>query len=404
MACKNAQPGELASEVDLIHGVCQSLDCFQKTDKDILRRGWRVLCACSRACDYNSMEILFDEQSTIKSDIAAVLTAMERHSDRIDIQLLGFRAIRQLINQCENSWETLEGAQPIHVFLLAMRKHANDVVVQGLSITFLAMLVRESHGQSRELIINLGGIDDVITAMRTFHDDGKLVHTAFFALHAFGFQPRMREIISSLHGRELFIEILQKHMSDSDVADLCLAALGKLNEDASRVNTILPVVLQVLTRWPHSPSTQGHGLALITRGIGRMPFHSVEAAMQHRLLVDAVMEHIVMVMKNHRSDSTLQFFGCAVMREILERIPISTIRRRLLDSGGMECVLQALQNHRDTYGILPMGLLVMLDIYENRSRSELPASIAFGSSQRAIASIFGVTIRGVPGDHAGNDN
>jgi hypothetical protein len=398
LACKNASPGELEQEDDLINGVCQSLGCFQTTDQEILRRGWRILCACSRACTTESIALLFDQTPTTKSDLSAVLTAMERHPETIKIQLLGFRAIRHLVSECDDRWEILADVQAVPVLLQAMRNHPFDLVVQGLGITFLAMLARDSLGQPQEQVINMGGIHVIVRAIQNFPGESRLLHTAFFALHQLGFSRRVTEIIGALDGRELFVKVLEDHMGDTGVVDVCLAALGKLGDDTEGVVSVLPVVLEAMKKWPQSSTTQGHGLAIMTRGVGHLPLHSVEAAIQHRLMVNDVIRHVALVMKNHPSKATLQFFACAVMREILERIPTPTIRKKLLDEGVIECVVRALQNHRDTYGLQPMGLLVLLNVFEHRTPEEIPATTAFGGSQRAIAAISGMMLEFI-GDH-----
>ena len=392
MACKKASPGELAQEVDLINGVCQSLDCFQTTDPDVLRRGWRVLCACSLASSRESTAILFEENTNTKSDLLAVLTAMERHPQTIKIQLLGFRAIRKLMSECDDRWETLVDVQAVPVLLQSMRNHSSELIMQGLGITFLAMLARDALDQPREQVITMGGIHLIISAMENFSDDSRLLHTAFFALHQLGFSRTVTDIIGTLDGRELFIKVLENHVGDTGVVDLCLSALGKVCNDTDSVVSSLPVVLRAMKMWPQSSSTQGHGLALMTRGVGHLPLHSVEAAILHRLMVNDVIRHVTLVMKNHPSKATLQFFSCAVIREILERIPTPTIRKKLLDEGTVEFVVRALQTHRETYGIQPMGLLVLLNIYDHRTPEEMAVTSAFGGSQRAIATISGITI------------
>jgi len=393
MACKNASPGELAHENDLINGVCQSLDFFQTSDADVLRRGWRVLCACSGSCDdKESILRLFQEDVSIKSNLSAVLTAMERHGQVVKIQLLGFRAIRQLLSECDDSWDILVDVKAIPILLQAMKNHSSELIVQGLGMTFLAMLARDSSGQPREQVIEMGAVHVILDAMKNFLSDCRLLHTAFFALHQLGFSSAVREIIRTLDGRPLFVKVLEKHMSDVGVVDLSLAALGKLGDDAEGVVSALPVVLRAMRHWPESSSTQGHGLAYMTRGIGHLPLHSVEAAIQHRVMVNDVIRHVTLVMRNHPTKTSIQFFSCAVIREILERIPTPTIRKRVLEEGTMESVVEALKNHRQTYGLQPMGLLVLLNIYEHRTPEEVAASVAFGGSHRAIAAIAGMTM------------
>jgi hypothetical protein len=281
----------------------------------------------------------------------------------------------------------LVDVKAVPVFLQAMRIHSGELVVQGLGITFLAMLARDSLGQPREDLVDMGGIHVIISAMANFPDDSRLLHTAFFALHQLGFSEQIRTIIATLDGRDLFVKVLESHMGDIGLVDLSLAALGQLSDDTDSVVSLLPVVLQTMKKWPSSSSTQGHGLALMARGIGHFPWHSVEAAIEHRLMVNEVIRHIPLIMKNHPTKVTLQFFGCVVLREILERIPTPTIRQKVLDEGGVENVVSALQNHRDTYGIQPMGVLVLLNIYEHQTAAEVAATRAFGGSQRVIAVI-----------------
>lgn len=391
LAAKSAKPGELAEEGDLIKGIIQSLDCFQNTDLDILRRGWRVLCVCSKDCDPATVTALFQEGSTLESDLAAVLTGMERHPERIKIQLLGFRALRTiLVTENNERWDALFDARAIPVFIQAMRTHSNDVVIQGLGITFLAMLVREINSRPREQVVNLGGIQLIIEAMRNFDDDPRLLHTACYALLQFGFNRRIREMILALDGVDLFSEVMENHINDSDVVDLCLSALGKLGD--RRIfdwGTISEVILKVMGRWPRISSIQGHCLVLLIRGAGRLPMRYTKDAI--RLTVQ--------VMKNYPSTPTLQFFSCAVLRELLEGAPATShVRKWVLEEGGMECVVWALVHHRDHFGLHPMGLLALMNVLEHRTPGEAAATTAFGGDERAVAAITGVQLELVQDD------
>jgi hypothetical protein len=385
LAAKSAGPGELALEEDLIQGIIQSLDCFQNTDMDILRRGWRVLCVCSTECDQQTISSLFHEDSTLESNLAMVLTAMERHSQRIKIQLLGFRALRTILAiHSDERWDALFDARAIPVFIQAIRNHSNDVVIQGLGITFLAMLVQEINTRPREQVVNLGGIQLIIGAMRNFNDDPRLLQTACFALLQFGFNRRIREIILSLNGVDLFSEAMENHIDNSDLVDLCLSALSKLGDrTVSDWSTISLLVLKVMGRWPGIASIQGHSLVLLIRSSGRLPMRS--------MMRDAV-HQTVRVMKNYPNTPTLQFFACAVLRELLEGAAAVHARKCVLEEGGMEYVVKALMHHRDHFGLQPMGLLALMNVLERRTPEEAAATTAFGGDERTVAAITGVQL------------
>lgn len=383
LAVKSATPGELADEEDLLKGLMQSLDCFQSTYMDILRRGWRVLCVCSKDCDQASISSLFQKESNLESDLATVLTAMERHSERIKIQLLGFRALRALVMDSGERWDALVDARAIPVFINAMRIHSNDVVIQGLGTTFLAMMVREITSRPREQVVNLGGVHLVMAAMRNFDEDPRLLHTACYALHQFGFTRRIREIVAANEGVTIFLDTIEHHLYDSDLVDLCLSALGKVcDDDNLDWAAISPLVLRTMDRWPLEPSIQGHSLVLLIRAMGQIPGY----------LVDQAIRYTVRVMKNFPSSANLQFFACAVLREILERMPSEQVRNWVLEEGGMECIVMSLVNHRESYGLQPMGLLALMNVWERRTPAEAAATVAFGGNERAIATITGVQL------------
>ncbi len=383
VAAKSAKPGELADEEDFLNGLLQSLDCFQSTDMDILRRGWRVLSVCSKNCDASRMHLLFEEAQSLKTDLLAILTAMEGNCHQIKIQLLGFRALKTLVNANGEQWHLLVDEGAIPVFTHAMRIHSNDVVIQGLGITFLAMVVQEVNSIPREQVVNMGGIQLVIQAMRNFQDDPRLLHTACYALHQFGFTRRIREMVVALDGGKLFLEAIDNHIDDSALVDLCLSALGKLS-DAWPLNweTVSPLILKTMERWPKSSSIQGHCLVLLIRATGQTSDSSIDAAIRQS----------VRVMKNFPSTPSLQFFACAVLREILERMPTASVRNRVLEEGAMEYVVKALMNHRDAYGLQPMGLLAIMNVWERQTLLERAATTAFGGNELAIAAITGVQI------------
>lgn len=379
VAAKAAKPGELVEEEDFFNGIIQSLDSFQSTDLDILRRGWRVLCACNVDHDMETAQLLFGEPPTLRSDLWVVLKAMKGHPHKIQVQLLGFRAIRTLMDASEEEWDVLIDKGAVAVFIQSMRMHSNDVVIQGLGISFLSMLVQESHSMSRDQVVTT--VQVIIQAMRNFRDDPRLVHTACFALHRLGFSQQVRDVISSLNGGELFLEAIKNHMDDSGVVDVCLSSLGKLS-DSWQWNwiTAAPLLLNALRRWSGSAVIQGHGLVLLIRAIEHMPATSIDDAITHA----------VQVMKNFSSIPTLQFVACAQLREILERSPSAQVRQRVLDEGAMECIVKALMNHPNTFGLQPMALLSIMNIWDRQTPLEMAATTAFGGNEIAIAMITGV--------------
>jgi hypothetical protein len=373
-AAQNAKIGELAEEKDLIQALLQMLDYFQSSDMEILRRGWRVLCACSQP------PLGLPARDTFESDIATVIAAMKTHSSSIKIQLLGCRALRTLVMKNGEDWEVLCRAEAIPVFLHALSKFPDDMVVQGLAITFVAVLVREEGESPRRETLEKGGVQLILSAMRRFEDDPRLLHTGCYALHQLGFIRSSRAIILNNGGIVVLLRSVERHMDDVSLVDLCLSALSKLSDEVNLVgHGAVPLILKSMKDFPNEQSIQGHCLVLILRAVGQEPIPHQSSI---RLIISA--------MRMFPDSSSLQFFACAALREILQR----TRGREALDlissEGGIECVLTAVKNHNGIFGLQPMALLVLMHIWEQVRPQHPAVASAFGGSENAIALVTGL--------------
>lgn len=383
-AAQNVPNGELADEKDLIESVLNMLDYFQGSDLDILRRGWRVLCVCSDSSVPVWSAIL--EVDVCESDVFTVVAAMRLHPECIRIQLLGCRALRTLVMKSEEAWKSLCHSGAISVFIQAMQTFPDDIVMQGLAITFVAMLVREIGESPRRKVLELQGIQVILDTMRRFGDDPRLLHTACYALHQIGFIPLPRAIILSNGGIDLLLQSLDRHMDDVALVDLCLSALSKLSDEDNLVGReVIPLILKSMKRWPDEQSIQGHNLVLMLRAVGGEPIPHKDSI---RLVLAAMMKF--------QESASLQFFGCAALREILER----THGREALDAisseGGIERILTAVQKHNGIFGLQPMALLVLMHIWEQRRPEQQAVATAFGGSDHAIVLITGLRMERIP--------
>lgn len=381
-AKSGANPSELAEEPDLLRGLMQSLDCFQSSNLDILRRGWRLLCVCSKECDRLAVHGLLDETSTAESDARAVLTAMERHARNIRIQLLGFRALRTLVVKSDEQWDVLIKAEAVPVFVEAMRIYHNDVVVQGLASTFLAILVREVGEKARQQVVVSGGIELILRAMRNFEDDPRLLHTGCYALHQLGLKDRQRDILLANGALDILFCSADRHLDDSNLLELCFSALSKLTDTNNLGGRpLVPLILRAMRRWPDEASIQGHALALLLSAVNQEPAP-----------VDVAVCQIVRAMKRFPDSPSLQFFACATLREMMERFHISDVKNIIYRECAVECIVSAVLKHRGAFGLQPMALLVLMNIWEQRTPFERVVSAAFGGNEHVIAAITGMRV------------
>ena len=366
-----------SDQQDLIHALVQMLDYFQSSNITILRRGWRLMNACCR-----------DDAATActekESDISTVVTVMKRNEDSLKVQLLGCRALRTLMNR-DDDWEALYHAGAIQVFLRALSKFPNELVMQGLGITFVAMLVREEGEPPRRQVLAEGGVELIFGAMRRFEENPHLLHTGCYALHQLGFTRHSREHILRHGGVEVLLRSVQSHVDDLCLVDLCLSALSKLSgQENLQGHEPLPLVLLSMEQYPDEQAIQGHCLVLLLRTVGRDTTpEQTETAV--RLIVKA--------MRNFPECASVQFFACAVLREILQRSSGrqgQVVLKQVMESGGLEYVLSAVKKHRDIFGLQPMALLFLMHVWEQRPPQQQAAATAFGGGDNIVGLISGV--------------
>ena len=404
MTVRHSTKKEVVENVDLFQLLLQMLENFQSIDDDILRRGWRVIYACTCYDDDNGDEkiegaeatasgqrsrepqrhqIYLDNTAAKIGEVPTIVMVMMRRPKSIRVQLLGFRALRKLTNREEN-WKALWKSGGIGVFLETLVNFPDDLVMQGLALTFLALLVREEGEVPRYKILRGGGVPLILAAMRRFEDDPHLLHTGCYALHQLGFARSAKSLIVEHGGIPILLRAVERHVSEVWLVDLCLSALSKLSDEQTIQMDSIPLVLMSMERYPEEQAVQGHGLVLFLRAIGRDPAAS-------EALITSAIRAILTAMKNFPDSSSIQFFGCAALREILLRLGRGREAVRLMSSlGGIECVLDAVEKHRDIFGLQPMALLFLMNVWEQRNNNEQDAVTAFGGNDNVVALVAGL--------------
>ena len=366
-----------SDQQDMMHALVQMLDYFQSSNITILRRGWRLMNAC---CGDDAATACTEKES----DISTVVTVMKRNEDSLKVQLLGCRALRTLMNR-DDDWEALYHAGAIQVFLRALSKFPDELVMQGLGITFMAMLVREEGEPPRRQVLAEGGVELIFGAMRRFAENPHLLHTGCYALHQLGFTRRSRELILRHGGIQLLLRSVTLHVHDLCLVDLCLSALSKLSgQDNLQGHEPLPLVLLSMEQYPDEQAIQGHCLVLLLR--------TVDSDTTPEQTESAVRK-IVKAMRNFPVCASVQFFACAVLREILQRSSGrqgQVVLNLVMESGGLECVLSAVETHRDIFGLQPMALLFLMHVWEQRPPQQQAAATAFGGSDHVVALLSGI--------------
>jgi hypothetical protein len=383
---KTAPSGkELLEDDDFMESICHVLDCFQSSEPDILTRGWGMLCNCTirnHVIDSGHLPTSIPD-----TDVASVIMGMNLHGSSMRLQLLGCRALRILLNKERTTWKKLMEKGVIPVLLQALDKFPNDLVLQGLMITFLGMLIKETGDDGRHQLLQGGAVEIILQAMRFFEGEDRLLYTGCYALHQLGYHSQARTKILETGGALILLNILQSHISDNGLVDICLHALSKLTTvDASELDTwqwssfrIVPTILDCMEKHPLDQSIQRNCLVCLLRLIGRV------SVPPHRAIL-----LILAAMKTFRQCANFLFFACATLREIVDqsREQYDTVQYLTEQEGAIDLILNAIQHHEGAFGLRSIVILLLTEILAHQQ--EIATPTAFGGGRHAIAVVAGV--------------
>ena len=393
MATNRAKDGELLDERDIISGIETMLDYFQSKDIDMLRRGWRALffCCCSMRPQLPERENVFED------DVACVCHVMDKCSSRERIQLLGCRALRVLIEESKDDWNALYKGGALPVLVKSMRNFPDKKIVQGLTITFIVMFLKEIDEPAKADLLQLNGVPLILQAMRKFENDEALIHTGCCAMYQLCGRSMRGNLIR--HGAiNDLLGAIERFTEVESIVQLSLATLNKLSLDANFSGIpIIPLMLRVMTEYHDDDTVQFYCLVLV-RAAGRAG----------PLPIESIIPATLAAMREFPDSGGILFFGCAVMYQILIRHDNGQrdALNLITSSGGLECVISAARRHNGVSGLAPVAHLILLHAWENRptDRENVAATQAFGGTEQIIPLISGLDVGGMMNRAARNNN
>lgn len=374
--CKSDQQTE-----EIFQTVSDMLDDFQSLEPDILTRGWRILCACSLLTDTVNHELLL--QALPDNDVATVVTGMRLHASSLRLQLLGCRALKILIDTNRTTWKQLVEVGFVPVMMNAMKAFPNDLVLQGLMMSFLGMVIKENHNVDSpstsiaHALLEQGVVEVILAALEEFHLYTRLLHTGCLALlQMTASLQEARERIVQQNGHTLVYRILKEHLEDPLLSVVSLNTLSKLlcvqNMNGLPFEEVVPTVLECMKLYPEEESVQTHALVSILRLSERT-----------QIPAEATLQLMIPAMTKFRHSRSFIFIACVVIRSLIANSTFPpSVLQLLLDTGGVECIANAAKDHESRSGIQQIVQLLLSVLLLHQHTSGVP--VAFRGSLRVV--------------------
>jgi hypothetical protein len=365
------------------------LDYFQKQDLDILRRGWRAL-AIVVGCPQRPGQLPAREDR-LEEDAALVAMVMKHCSDNDMIQLLGCRALRVLVcggdgkasESDKKNWICLHRAGVLTTLLNTIRLCNEERTIQGLCVSFVAMLIKEVGEPVKQDLLTNGGIQILIQACREWSYDGGVLHTILCVVYQLTTRTTRQSLVD--HGVvPLLSGCIMTYCNHNSIVELILGTLNQLSNVSETIfsgNSLVPKMLLLLTLYPKNETIQFFGMVLL-RAAGRTDPIPLEPAANR----------VIAALQRFPDASGVPFFSCALMWQLLrfhnneqnEALTLFTLM------GGLELVISAVHRHNDVYGLGPVAHLILMYAWENRPTENEAATLAFGGSENIANLITGL--------------
>ncbi|KAL3942023.1 MAG: hypothetical protein SGBAC_003709 [Bacillariaceae sp.] len=398
-AANHKYNSHLFPDQELFQSVSDMLDDFQSLEPDILTRGWRMLCVCSlvqqkERCNRTNDH---DDQSDSNSDddhdhddqdqdalsnlpdndVGTVIMGMKLHNSSVRLQLLGCRALKILLDTERATWQQLAEESFVPVMMAAMKHFPDDLVLQGLMMSFLGMMIRENEERLQHELLELGIVEVILAALKEFDDNTRLIHTGCLALLQISASlQEAREKIVEKNGHVLVYRILEQHMRDELLLIVSLNTLSRLLSvqriDALPLDEVVHTILACMEMYPQDESVQTHALVSLLR-LGE---HT-------RIPSETAIRKIVPAMTAFRQSRPLVFIACVVIRSIIANsTQPATVLQHLLDVGGVECIVNASKDHESRAGIQQIVQLLLSVLLVHQQTSGVPS--AFRGTLRVV--------------------
>jgi hypothetical protein len=310
------------------------------------------------------------------------------------IQLLGCRALRVLVcggsdTQCKanqsnkNHWKCLHRAGVLGTLLNAVRLCNEERTIQGLCVSFVAMLIKEVGEPVKQDLLTNGGIQILLQASREWSYDAGVLHTILCVLYQLTTRTTRQSLVD--HGAmPLLSGCILTHCNHNSIIELILGTLNQLSIVSETIFSgyvLVPKMLFLLALYPNNETVQFFGMVLL-RAAGRTDPVPLEPA------ANRVME----ALKRFPDASGVLFFGCALMWQLLrfhnnEQNEALTL---FTSMGGLELVINAVHRHNDVYGLVPVAHLILMYAWENRPTENETATESFGGSDEIANLITGL--------------
>ena len=284
---------------------------------------WAHTLALDNEAPYDNGNVL---KIVEERGIETVVVGLRAHQGNVNLQKIGFRALKVLSSQSDENHVVKKGG--LDAVLVGLQAHRQTPELQELGISLLANFAFSNDNESSVMVIEKGAIDYVISGMEMHRENIAVQHVGLLAMAAISSQ------CVNAKGEKIVDD--EAVLEDKQVIKTLLAVSEAHRNNGHLQATILDMHRYIIFHHDNSNTTVGH---------------KIQAAFMHKGGVQVVLQTLLA----HTGNAEVQEKGWFV----LALLSVGDFETSVAALGGIEAVLTGLSAHRGNAEMQTKGLMVL---------------------------------------------
>ncbi|EGD76683.1 hypothetical protein PTSG_08034 [Salpingoeca rosetta] len=312
-----------------------------KPDADIQRWGWRVLGEVATSSP--------DSAQTIANTAcrgALLLCAIGTNCADARHCAAALRALTQVVQRIGNEplLRTFCSDNMMGLLLRAMGVHGDNADVYAYGCMLLAALAEgdDKHDKMQVTITRNGGVDVILSAMKSHSSNAEVVENALGALNSLCFDAHSATAVASKGGTEAVLEAMKQYRCEQPVQEQGCSVLSRIanhnNISFATTQHAADAVLAAMHVFIDDGAVQAQACSTLT-ALAR------DNAIAATVAGKGAVACVVLAMQRHSTDPEVQTPACEALWSMA--YDSKAIKKKVATAGGMDTVVAAMKTHRN---------------------------------------------------------
>ena len=281
-----------------------------------------------------------------------VIVAMQQHPDDVDLQQYGCDILADIAFH-ETYREFVGNAGGIQAVVTAMRTHTSRLAVQVNGLRALININACEASHDLKFAIKGPAIDVVVAAMQCYGDNMEIQRFGCWAL------VNLKCGRYRIHQDTNLQDISPETDSDRECYERYVIKAGGIK-----------VTVNAMKRFPENADIQRFGCNIFAEAVIFLTSDRIQ-----------MFEIVIAAIRRHQTNESVQLAGCSCLQYLQHEDQLHVVK-----IGGIEAILNAIQDHHDNVQCVRAGCEALVSLCENHS--EIQSLVVKAGAIKILTSLF----------------